>query len=74
MENLEQLSVKGLKETYDGMSFLEYQRKNGQKMSDLQKELMDIMKDGDLTVPVAKGFLDYIKIVIESRSTLPKTK
>lgn len=73
-EKLKELAVKELQSTYEGLSFLKYQHENGQNMCDLQRKIMDVLQGSNLTVSVAKGFLDYLKIVVESSSTLQSEK
>lgn len=53
----------------DGHAFLSYRgRENGQEFNDLMKKVEDAIVEKNLSVSEAKGFLEYMKIVIESHS------
>lgn len=47
---------------------------NGQKMNNLEKAVKELIAENDLTVTQAKGFLRYMRILIEECSCLPKEK
>lgn len=47
---------------------------NGRKMNNLEKAVKELIAENDLTVTQAKGFLRYMRILIEECSCLPKEK
>lgn len=63
-----------LESTYAGKAYAEYQRCNSQKASDLEKEVKNLLAEYNLTATVAKGFLEYMKLVIDGCSYIPKEK
>lgn len=53
----------------DGHAFLVYRsRENGQATNDLVKKVENTIVEKNLSVSEAKGFLEYMKLVIESHS------
>lgn len=59
---------------YDGQSFLYWRNRNGQTADNLVSEATELIAKYNLSVTVANGFLDFMKLVIADRSTLPPQK
>ena len=59
---------------YDSKVFLLYHRRNGQKASNLVEKVKNEIADCGLSASEAKGFLEYMKIVIDAQSHLPIQK
>lgn len=59
---------------YDSKIFLLYHRRNGQKASNLVEKVKNEIADCGLSASEAKGFLEYMKIVIDAQSHLPIQK
>lgn len=59
---------------YDSKIFLLYHRRNGQKASNLVEKVKNEIADCGLSATEAKGFLEYMKIVIDAQSHLPIQK
>ena len=59
---------------YDSKIFLLYHRRNGQKASNLVEKVKNEIADCGLSSTEAKGFLEYMKIVIDAQSHLPIQK
>lgn len=59
---------------YDSKIFLLYHRRNGQKASDLVEKVKNEIANCGLSASEAKGFLEYMKIVIDAQSHLPIRK
>lgn len=59
---------------YDSKVFLLYRHKNGQKASDLVEKVKNEIAECGLSATEAKGFLEYMKIVIDAQSHLPIRK
>lgn len=58
----------------EGQRYLEFRRKNGQKADDLYKKVRDEIAGCHLSVTEAKGFLDFMKLVVEESSYIPIKK
>ena len=58
----------------DGTSFLIRLYSNGKAMNGLVDEVASAISKHDLTASEAKGFLEYMKIVIDSHSHIQKKK
>ena len=56
---------------YDSKIYQLYRHKNGQKASDLVEK---VKTECGLSATEAKGFLEYMKIVIDAQSHLPIQK
>lgn len=63
-----------LKKTYEGKVYIKYWQRNSQKISELEKNIKMMVSENNLTATVAKGFLEYMKLVIDGCSCLPKEK
>ncbi len=59
---------------YDSKIFLLYHRRNGQKASNLVEKVKNEIADCGLSASEARGFLEYMKIVIDAQSHLPIQK
>nr|DAT33221.1 MAG TPA: hypothetical protein [Caudoviricetes sp.] len=59
---------------YDSKVFLLYRHRNGQKASDLVEKVKNEIAECGLSATEAKGFLEYMKIVIDAQSHLPIRK
>lgn len=59
---------------YDSKVFLLYRHRNGQKASDLVEKVKNEIAECGLSASEAKGFLEYMKIVIDAQSHLPIRK
>ena len=60
--------------SYEQQMFLRWRCSNGQSTSDLVAEATELIAKYNLSITVANGFLDYMKLVIADRSTLPPQK
>lgn len=58
----------------EGQRYLEFRRRNGQKADDLYKKVRDEIAECHLSVTEAKGFLDFMKLVVEESSYIPIKK
>nr|DAG73465.1 MAG TPA: arginine decarboxylase [Caudoviricetes sp.]DAM59187.1 MAG TPA: arginine decarboxylase [Caudoviricetes sp.] len=72
-EELEEYSSQKLS-SREGQRYLEFRRKNGQKADDLYKKVRDEIAECHLSVTEAKGFLDFMKLVVEESSYIPIKK
>lgn len=61
-----------LEKTYEGKSYARYRNCNGQKTAKLETEVKRLISEKNLTATVAKGFLEYMKLVIDGCSYLPQ--
>ena len=55
----------------DGTNFYVHRYRSGQDTSNLTKEVKEIIRKYDLSTSEAKGFLEYMKIIIDCSSHLP---
>lgn len=55
----------------EGQKYLEFRRRNGQKADELYKKVKDEIAECHLSVTEAKGFLEFMKLVIEELSYIP---
>ena len=64
--------AKALKETMckdiDGANFLFKYHRNGQEIDKLTKDVLNLIAEH------SKGFLEYMKIIVDNRSYLPQRK
>lgn len=60
--------------TAEGICFYERLHCNGQDTSELIADTKALIAQHNLSVLEAKGFLDYMKLVIESCSCIPQEK
>ena len=59
---------------YDSKIYQLYRHKNGQKASDLVEKVKNEIAECGLSATEAKGFLEYMQIVIDAQSHLPIQK
>lgn len=60
--------------TYEGETYLYIRQRDGQKMKNLEKAVKELIAENALTATQAKGFLEYMKIIVDGCSCLPKRK
>jgi hypothetical protein len=68
------LTADELEKTYEGKHYSYYRQCNGQQASELEKNVKMLIAENNLTATVSKGFLEYMKLVIDGCSYLPKEK
>ena len=59
---------KKLSETFDGQNFLSHWRNHPQDTVDLAKEVRRVVAHHGMSVSAAKGFFEYMKIIVEKFS------
>lgn len=75
MEELIEKAVKDkVLQDIDGTAFYIHRHRNGQKTDELAYAVKNLIAENDLSASEAKGFLEYMKLIIDSCSYLPKTK
>lgn len=70
----EELVNEQIAATYEGGTYLFIRQRDGQKMKNLEKAVKELIAENDLTATQAKGFLEYMKIIVDGCSCLPKQK
>lgn len=68
MQDIQRNAIKEKLNTYEGQAFLSYYNRNGQCVNELAQIVKEAMSEQHLSVTVAKGFLEYMKLVIEDCS------
>ena len=58
----------------NSVEFRIYKRRNNQTTSEMETKVKEIISENGLTVSEAKGFLEYMKLVIDASSYLPRKK
>ena len=58
----------------DGTNFYIRQHRNGQDVGKLASDVKNLIAENELSVSEAKGFLEYMKIVIDSEASLQQMK
>lgn len=58
----------------DGANFMEFMRGNGQECAEMASDVRKILAEHNLSVSQTKGFLEYMKINVESYSYLRSQK
>lgn len=58
----------------DGTAFYIHRHRNRQKIDKLSCNIKNLIAENGLSVSEAKGFLEYMKLVIDSRTYLPQEK
>lgn len=66
-------ALEELEKTYEGKLFAKYWKSNYQQVSKLESKVTDAISDNNLSASLAKGFLEYMKLVIDGRARLPKS-
>ena len=70
----EELVNEQIAATYEGGTYLFIRQRDGQKMKNLEKAVKELIAENALTATQAKGFLEYMKIIVDGCSRLPKQK
>ena len=65
---------KKMSATYEGETYLYIRQRDGQKMKNLEKAVKELIAENALTATQAKGFLEYMKIIVDGCSCLQKRK
>lgn len=73
-EWLEKATREKMLQDIDGTAFYIHRRRNGQKTDELAYNVKNLIAEHGLSVSEAKGFLEYMKIVIDSCSYTPVQK
>lgn len=58
----------------DGTNFYIRRHRNGQETGKLVSDVKNLIAESNLSVSEAKGFLEYMKIVIDSEASLQQMK
>lgn len=58
----------------DGIAFCSHQQRNGQDTGKLVSDVKKLIAEHNMSVSEAKGFFEYMKLVIDSEAYLPKEK
>nr|DAL89391.1 MAG TPA: hypothetical protein [Caudoviricetes sp.] len=75
MEELIEKAVKDkMLQDIDGTAFYIHRHRNGQKTDELAYAVKNLIAEHGLSVSEAKGFLEYMEIVIDSCSYTPVQK
>lgn len=67
-------SEKKMLQDVDGTEFYIHRYRNGQKTDELAHGVKNLIAEHNLSVSEAKGFLEYMKMVIDSVAYLPQEK
>lgn len=73
-EWLEKVIKEKMLQDIDGTAFYIHQHRNGQDTAELVLDVRKLIAEHNLSVSEAKGFLDYMKLVIDSVAYLPQEK
>lgn len=60
--------------TYEGKMYLTFRQRNSQKARELEQTVKELISENNLTVTYAKGFLEYMRIIVDGCSHIPKQK
>lgn len=75
---MDELLEKALREQMckdvDGATYYTIKHRNRQDLANLEKEVKELIAEHALSVSEAKGFLEYMKFIVDANSYLPKTK
>lgn len=58
----------------DAAAYYTIKRRNRQELANLENEVKELIAAHNLSVSEAKGFLEYMKFILDANSYLPKTK
>lgn len=61
-----------LSKTYEGKMYLQYKIRHSQTAEKMERDVKEIIAQNGLTATYAKGFLNYMKMVIDGCSVLQK--
>lgn len=70
-ELLEKAIKEKMLQDIDGTAFYIFQHRNGQDTGKLVSDVKSLIAEHNLSVSEAKGFLEYMKLVINSVAHLP---
>ena len=70
----EKIVIEEVSKTYEGKMYLQFRQCNGQKMNPLEIAVRELIAENNLTATQAKGFLEFMKLIIDECSYLPKQK
>lgn len=73
-ELLKEAVEKKMMQDIDGVAFYIYQRRNGQDANRLVLDAKNLIVEHNLSVSEAKGFLEYMKVIVDSVGSLHHTK
>lgn len=73
-ELLEKALIESLCKSVDGTKFYIHRHRNGQDVDMLAKDVKKLIAEHNMSVSEAKGFLEYMKLVIDSKAYLPQEK
>lgn len=68
MQDIQRNAIKEKLNSYEGQAFLSYYNRNGESVNELTQAVKAAISGQRLSVTVAKGFLEYMKLVIEDCS------
>ena len=58
----------------DGATYYTIKHRNRQELANLEKEVKELIAEHNLSASEAKGFLEYMKFIVDANSYLPKKK
>ncbi|MCI8378649.1 MAG: hypothetical protein HFH72_09045 [Lachnospiraceae bacterium] len=73
-ELLEKAIREKMLQDIDGTAFYIHRHRNGQKTDELAHSVKNLIAEYNLSVSEAKGFLEHMKLVIDSGAYLPQEK
>lgn len=68
MQDIQRNAIKEKLNSYEGQTFFSYYNRNGESVNELIQTVKAAISEQRLSVTVAKGFLEYMKLVIEDCS------
>lgn len=68
--NNKEMTDRMLSESLDGKMYLLHRCNHPQETARLSKEVLEMVAKHEMSVSAAKGFFDYMKIVVEKRSRI----
>lgn len=72
MDLMEKALMEHMCKDIDGISFYLLYRRGGKNVQKLIGDVKEVISEHELTVSEIKGFLEFMKIVADSNSYLPK--
>lgn len=73
-EWLEKAIKERMLQDIDGTAFYIHRHRSGQKTDELAYGVKNLIAEHNLSASEAKGFLEYMKVVIDSEAYLPQEK
>ena len=58
----------------DGATYYTIKHRNRQELANLEKEVKELIAEHNLSASEARGFLEYMKFIVDANSYLPKKK